>query len=44
MRPAGLKRAKTKLQALDPDHLVVIIQAPPSPVGPHDVHAYRFAI
>jgi hypothetical protein len=32
IRPAGLKRAKTKLKALDPNHPVVIIQAPPSPV------------
>jgi hypothetical protein len=39
IRPAGLKRAKTKLEALDPDHPVVIIQAPPSPVG--DLIPYR---
>jgi hypothetical protein len=33
IRPAGLKRAKAKLAALDPDHPVVIIQAPPSPLA-----------
>jgi len=39
IRPAGLKRAKTKLKALDPAHPVVIIQAPPSPV--EDLIPYR---
>ena len=33
IRPAGLMRAKTKLAQLDPDHPVVIIQAPPSPLA-----------
>src|SRR5205823_1693610 len=33
IRPAGLERAKTKLARLDPDHPVVIIQAPPSPLA-----------
>jgi hypothetical protein len=39
IRPAGLKRAKAKLAELDPDHPVVIIQAPPSPV--EDLIPYR---
>jgi hypothetical protein len=33
IRPAGLVRAYEKLKALDPDHPVVIIQAPRSPVA-----------
>jgi hypothetical protein len=33
IRPAGLVRAFQKLRALDPDHPVVIIQAPRSPVA-----------
>lgn len=33
IRPAGLVRAYQKLKALDPNHPVVIIQAPRSPVG-----------
>jgi hypothetical protein len=33
IRPAGLVRAYQKLRALDPDHPVVIIQAPRSPVA-----------
>jgi hypothetical protein len=33
IRPAGLVRAYKKLRALDPDHPVVIIQAPRSPVA-----------
>jgi hypothetical protein len=32
IRPAGLVRAYQKIKALDPDHPVVIIQAPRSPV------------
>jgi hypothetical protein len=39
IRPAGLKRARTKLKALDPAHPVVIIQAPPSPLA--DLVPYR---
>jgi hypothetical protein len=33
LRPAGLKRAYTRVKELDPDHPLVIIQAPPSPVA-----------
>jgi hypothetical protein len=38
---AGLKRAKTTLAQLDPDHPVVVIQAPPSPLA--DLVPYRGA-
>ena len=33
LRPAGLRRAYERVRALDPNHPLVIIQAPPSPVS-----------
>ncbi len=39
IRPAGLVRAYKRLRALDPDHPVVIIQAPRSPVA--ELVSYR---